>query len=229
MADEQPRQLALDLPFEAAMARDDFIESAGNAAALHAIDHPDSWSFPTLAVVAPPGAGKSHLARIWAKDHAAAMVRAADLDQAFAEQVVAGTPAVIEDAPVPSRDQDDAAFQLLNASAHGRAMVLLTATAPPSQWPAATADLKSRLAAIPVVTIEPPDDSLLTAVIMKQLADRQIMVDPKAVTYAGSRLERTFEAARTFVAEVERLAISRQRHLTVPVAREALAILSQTG
>ena len=80
-----------------------------------------------------------------------------------------------------------------------------------------------------MVTIEPPDDALLTAVIMKQLADRQIMVDPKAVTYAGSRLERTFEAARTFVAEVERLAISRQRHLTVPVAREALAILSQTG
>ena len=229
MADEQPRQLALDLPFEAAMARDDFIESAGNAAALHASDHPDNWSFPTLARVAPPGAGKSHLARIWAKDHAAVMVRAADLDQALAEQVVAGTPAVIEDAPVPSRDQDDAAFQLLNASAHGRAMVLLTATAPPSQWPAATADLKSRLAAIPVVTIEPPDDALLTAVIMKQLADRQIMVDPKAVTYAGSRLERTFEAARTFVAEVERLAISRQRHLTVPVAREALAILSQTG
>ncbi|MEM8877925.1 MAG: DnaA/Hda family protein [Pseudomonadota bacterium] len=229
MADEQPRQLALDLPFETAMARDDFIESAGSALARHAIDAPEDWSFPTLAIVAPLGAGKSHLAQIWAHQQRAVVASAADLDREFAEHVIAGTDAVIEDAPVPSRDQDEALFQLLNASAHGRARVLLTATVPPSQWPSATHDLKSRLAAIPVVTIEPPDDALLTAVIMKQLADRQIMVDSKAITYASSRLERTFAAARQFVAEVERLTISKKRHLTVPVAREALAILSQTG
>jgi chromosomal replication initiation ATPase DnaA len=229
MAEKMPEQLALSLGFDTAVGRDDFVESHCNDQALQAIDRTDSWSFPTLALVAPSGSGKSHLAQIWAQDHDAALLQADALDQHLVEKIIAGSAAVIEDAPASGRTQDESLFQILNASAHGRTRVLITATTPPSQWPATTDDLKSRFAAIPVVRIEPPDDALLTAVIMKQLADRQIVVDPKAVTYAGPRLERTFAAARRFVEEVERLSISRQRHLTVPVAREALANLSQTG
>lgn len=229
MADKKPQQLALSFGFEAAMGRDDFVESPCNALALNAIETSRNWSFPTLAIVAPAGSGKSHLARIWAQQNDAIIIPANALDRDSVQSIIAGRPAVIEDAPGPDRTQDDALFQILNASAHDRTKVLITATTPPSKWQAATDDLKSRFAAIPLVHIEPPDDALLTAVIMKQLADRQIVVDPKAVAYAGPRLERTFAAARLFVDEVERLSISQQRHLTVPIAREALAILSQTG
>jgi chromosomal replication initiation ATPase DnaA len=231
-ADRRPKQLALSLSFEPAFGLADFMSSPCNAAALEAVQNPDAWAFPTMAILGPAGSGKTHLAHIWAEKCGASIIAGANgeaLDERAAEAVVGGAPAVIENLPTAGRDTDSLLFQIVNAAAHGRTQLLLTTRHAPRGWPTATEDLKSRLAAIPTIEIGPPDDALFTAVIMKQLADSQIVVDSKAITYAAARLERTFAAARAFVREVARQSVSQQRHLTVPVAREALTILSQTG
>jgi chromosomal replication initiation ATPase DnaA len=232
-SDPRPRQLALSLSFEPAMGAADFMASPSNESALAAVRATPDWAFPILSIVGPPGSGKTHLAQIWAEAEGAMVVPAAMLDQSTAEAIISGAPAVVEDLPIQPQEtnvvHDALLFQIVNAAAHGRTKLLLTSRAAPRDWPAATEDLKSRLAAVPVTEIEPPDDALFVAVIMKQLADSQIIVDSKAISYAVARLERTFEAARAFVEEVARQSVSQQRHLTVPVAREALTVLSQTG
>jgi chromosomal replication initiation ATPase DnaA len=205
------------------------MSSSCNEAALKAIQGPDSWAFPTLAILGPEGAGKTHLAHIWADSCGASIIQADALDDSVAEAIIGGAPVAIENLPNPQRDKDTLLFQIINAAAHGRTKLLLTTRQGLRSWPTATEDLKSRLAAVPTIEIGPPDDALFTAVIMKQLADSQIVVDSKAITYAAARLERTFQSARRFVEEVARQSVSQQRHLTVPIAREALTILSQTG
>ena len=44
-----------------------------------------------------------------------------------------------------------------------------------------------------------PDDNLLAAVMAKQFQDRQIKVDDEVLTYAISRMERSFLFAKTLV------------------------------
>ena len=46
-------------------------------------------------------------------------------------------------------------------------------------------DLASRLKALPVVTLAPPDDALLRAVLVKLFADRQLAVDESLVGFRG--------------------------------------------
>ena len=65
--DAAPRQLALALAHEESFAREDFLPGASNADALNMIERWPDWPDRVLALVGPEGAGKSHLAAIWAE------------------------------------------------------------------------------------------------------------------------------------------------------------------
>ena len=120
-------------------------------------------------------------------------------------------------------DLDEAAlFHLLNLAGEQQAFVLITARMPPASWPIALPDLASRLRAIPVVTLAAPDDAMLRAVLVKLFADRQIAVDEALVSYLMVRIERSFAAARSIVATLDREALRRQRPVTRALAGEIL-------
>jgi chromosomal replication initiation ATPase DnaA len=83
--------------------------------------------------------------------------------------------------------------------------------------------LRSRLLASPAVAVEPPDDALLSAVLVKLFADRQLRVSEDVINYLLLRLERSFAAAQEIVAALDRAALADQRAVTVPLARETLS------
>ena len=58
--------------------------------------------------------------------------------------------------------------------------MLITGRTAPASLKVEIRDLASRLRALPVVTLDPPDDELLRALIVKLAADRQIAVDQGA-------------------------------------------------
>ena len=102
---------------------------------------------------------------------------------------------VIEDL-APSDIDERALFHLLNLARQEEADVLMTARTQPAGWALELPDLLSRLRAVPVVTLAPPDDALLRALIVKLCIDRQLSVDEALVNYVASRIERSFAAAR---------------------------------
>ena len=60
-----PDQLTLDLPHRPALGAQDFLISASNQAAADIVDLWPDWPHRSVVVVAPPGAGKTHLANVW--------------------------------------------------------------------------------------------------------------------------------------------------------------------
>jgi chromosomal replication initiation ATPase DnaA len=85
--------------------------------------------------------------------------------------------------------------------------------------------LHSRLKALPLASIEAPDDALLRAVLVKLFADRQLSVEPHIVDYVLVRMERSMSAAERFVAEADRQALVLQRRVTRTIAAGALDTL----
>src|SRR6478752_10015398 len=63
----EPRQLALALDHAESLAREDFLAGPSNAAALDLIERWPDWPSRTVLLRGPEGAGKSHLAAIWAR------------------------------------------------------------------------------------------------------------------------------------------------------------------
>ncbi len=214
-----PRQLTLDLDHAESYARDDFLGGPSNAAALTLIDSWPDWPNCIVALIGPEGSGKSHLASIWAEQAGARSVAARALREVPA--ALATGALVVEDAAAAEFDET-AMFHLLNLAREEGAYVLLTARTAPAAWTIRTPDLASRLKALPVVALAPPDDALLRAVLVKLFADRQLGVDEQLIGYVATRIGRSFADAQAAVATLDQEAMRQKRPLTRALAAEVL-------
>jgi chromosomal replication initiation ATPase DnaA len=99
---------------------------------------------------------------------------------------------------------------------------MMTSRLWPMSWPVELPDLLSRLKAATVVEIGKPDEELLSQVIVKLFADRQLYIDDKLILYVVSRMERSLNAAQTIVDRLDRLALARGTRITRALAAEVL-------
>jgi len=217
----QPRQLAFALPHAESLTRDNFQEGPANAAALALIDSWPEWPSRTMLLVGPKGSGKSHLATIWAEQAGARSITAHALTAANVPAALATGALVVEDLNEATFDER-ALFHLLNLAREDQAHVLITARVAPTALEIELRDLRSRLRALPVVTIQPPDDQLFRALIIKFCADRQLPVDEALVSYLAARIERSYVAARQAVEFLDSEALRLGRPVTRALAAEVL-------
>lgn len=216
------RQLSFDLPAHPALGRGDFFVSGPNAAATAMVEGWQDWPARKLVLCGPEGAGKTHLVHVWAALSGARILDAADLAQADIP-TLASAPLAVEDADrITGPAAQEALFHLHNLTLAEGHSLLITARTPPSRWPLTLPDLASRMEGTPTIALEPPDDALLAAVIMKQLADRQIVPSPGTIPYLARRMPRSFAAARDIVAALDREALARGRPVTRALAAEIL-------
>ena len=217
----QPRQLAFALPHAESLARDDFLEGPCNAAALALVDNWPDWPNRMMLLAGPEGSGKSHLAAIWAEQAGARSTSAHALTASAVPGALATGALVVEDLN-PSGFDERALFHLMNLAREDQAFVLITARVPPAAFEVELRDLRSRLRAVPVVTLLPPDDRLFRALIVKFCADRQLSVDETVVSYLATRIERSFAAARQAVELLDTEALRLGRPVTRALAAELL-------
>lgn len=217
------RQLAFDLPHRESRGRGDFFVSRSNAAALAAIDGWPGWPGGKLVLVGPAGAGKSHLVQVWS-EAADAVVLAADTLTAADPAACAGRNVALEDGDALAGDpaREEAAFHLHNLVLAEGGHLLVTAASPPVRWGLGLPDLQSRLQGTTLVEIEPPDEALLAAVLVKLFADRQIEVSPRLVAYLAARTDRSFAALGDLVAQLDTAALAAGTKVSLPLARSVL-------
>jgi chromosomal replication initiation ATPase DnaA len=217
----QPRQLAFALPHAESLTRDDFLQGPSNAAGLALVDSWPDWPNRIMLLVGPEGSGKSHLAAIWAEEAGARSTSAHALTAAGVPGELATGALVVED--LKSSEFDERAlFHLLNLAREDEAYVLITARAAPSAFAVELRDLRSRLRALPTVSLLPPDDQLFRALIVKFCADRQLAIDENVVSYLTTRIERSFAAARQAVELLDTEALRLGRPVTRALAAELL-------
>ncbi|MCC8968229.1 chromosomal replication initiator DnaA, partial [Bradyrhizobium sp. Pear76] len=128
---------------------------------------------------------------------------------------------VVEDLR-PSDFDERAMFHLMNLARQDDAFVLITARVPPSAFEIELRDLRSRLRAVPTVTLLPPDDQLFRGLILKFCADRQMSVDEPLVSYLTNRIERSYTAVRQAVELLDTEALRLGRPVTRALAAELL-------
>jgi chromosomal replication initiation ATPase DnaA len=193
------QQLRLSLQRQARHTRDEFVHGASNAQAVAALDAWPSWPGGCLVLVGPEGVGKTHLARAWA-----AQAGAAVLSREAPDLGAAGRPALLED--VDQGAPDEALFHLINLAARSGGGLLMTARARPGAWSATLPDLRSRLNALFVAEIEPPDDVVLEGVLRKFFRERNIRPPQEVLPYLLRRMPRSIPQAREVVRRIDEAA-----------------------
>lgn len=213
------KQGAFDLPVETRFGRGDFLVSDSNRAAFELVERWPEWPARVLALYGPPGSGRTHLAHLWCGRSGAALVAGDDAAALNAPEALPAAVAIDN----AERASERGLFHLYNFCLERGGSLLLTLPAPPAALEIGLADLASRLRSLPVVGIAPPDDALLTAVLLKHFGDRGIAVAPQVVAFLTARMERSFAAAAALASRLDRLSLESGRGITLKMAREVLA------
>jgi chromosomal replication initiation ATPase DnaA len=220
-SEKPPRQLPLDLAHPVGQSRDDLVVGPSNSEALALIERWPHWPSPVAVVAGPPGSGKTHLAAIW-REESGATDLTGRYASAQAVEVASRGPVLIDD--IDSAPVDETAlFHLINAVRQAGTTLLLTARRFPLAWGVRLPDLESRLKAAAVVEIYEPDDMLLTAVLMKLFADRQVEVDPQVMQYVARRIERSLSSANVVVSRLDRAALEQKTRIGRALAAQVIA------
>jgi chromosomal replication initiation ATPase DnaA len=219
-------QLVLPFGVKSALGRDDFIAAPCNEQAFQFIQRWPEWPARAAAVYGPAGCGKSHLAAIWARIAGAQVLAARDLAPEALD--IPGSAFAIEDIDDagPNQARDRALLALFERPG---AWLLLTARNPPADWQSTIGDLKSRFQSLIAFAVWAPDDALLSALVVKHFADRQLGVAPAVVARIVTQIERTPEAISRFIARADGKALAEKRAVTERLVLELLESEAHMG
>lgn len=207
-----------------AAAWDDLLSGAHSAAALRIAGKPEGWATPVLCITGPDKCGLSFLAEAWANRFGGVVLTAAELARAGRRGLdpLAGHHVAFDDADIAAGRHEEALLSLINLVAAGGGRLLLTAHRPPSQWRTGSADLKSRLNALPVGEIGQPDDAVIRARLEIAAARRFLRLAPETLNYLVPRLELAYEAVENFMDRLSDAVSDHDRAPSLPLARRVL-------
>jgi chromosomal replication initiation ATPase DnaA len=199
---------------------EDFCVTAASSAAYRLLTNWPQWPGPIVLLRGEAGSGKTHLAHIWAQLANAQFCDAEILEQFMEQHIQGREPHCIVEA-LETADPL-ALFHLLNRYKTSATGLLLTTRRPrfdTERWPA---DLVSRLHSLPSVTLAPPDDDLVIALLTKGFADRQVKVEPGVLRYLLLRIERSYTAIFQFIENADAAALKQSRPITLSLVKEVL-------
>ncbi len=211
------RQLRLKLQQPASHRREDLVVTAANAEAVRAVESWPGWLGGAMALVGPAGSGKTHLAHAWVEQARAqtlpSTARMADLE------AIHGRPILMEDA---DGADSETLFHLINMAGQPGGGLLLTSRKAPTAWTCSLPDLRSRLNALRVAELEPPDDEMLEGVLQKFFRERNIRPADDVFAYLVRRMERSVPVALALVERLDEASGAEHRPVSRALARQIL-------
>ena len=192
-------QIALPLDWSAGGNNEaPLVVGTSNADAIRYLRHVATWPVRTAVLTGPRGSGRSLIGRLFAAETGGRVIDGHD--SASEEEI----------------------FHAWNAAQSSNTPLLIIADAPPADWNIALPDLASRLRAVPVLTIDEPDDCLARDLIEALFAQRGMALAPEVASYIVPRMERSYAMIHRVVAALDAASLEQGRRVGIRLTRETL-------
>ena len=213
-------QLILKFDHEQNFKYDDYYVSNSNKYPFNIITSWPKWEKKFINLIGEKFSGKTHLINVFLKKFNGIKINANLLDNDFLNKIKIYENVVVED--LHSKIDEKLFFTLMNIIDQDNKYLIITSEKPIDNFSFKLNDLNSRAKNFLLTYIENPEDDLIYAIILKNLSDRQIIIEKKLIEYIIKRVERSYSKIFDFIYKIDEISLKKKKPIDFKIIREAL-------
>ena len=183
------------------------------------IDWP-KWEKNFLNISGEKFSGKSHLINIFIKKFGGFQINCKNFRNDDLIKVKNFKNIILED--IDKEIDEKLFFTLINIIEQNDKYLITTSKLPIVNFDFDLIDLKSRAKNFLLQNIEKPDDELMFALILKNLSDRQIMINRKLIEYSIKRIDRSYGKIFEFIYKIDEMSLKKKEPINFKIIKEIL-------
>ena len=222
MGDEMKNlnQQILSFDYEQNFKDQDFYVSKSNEYSFKLLNSWPKWEKNFVNLIGENFSGKSHLINIFLQNFKGIKISADKINNDFLKKIKIYENVVVED--LLDNIDENLLFTLINTIEQDNKYLIVTSTKPIVQYEFTLRDLNSRAKNFLLSVIEKPEDDLMYALILKNLSDRQILIDKKLIDFIIKRISRSYGKISDFIYKIDEISLKRKKPIDFKIIKEAL-------
>ena len=199
---------------------DDFYISKSNDHILKFFDKWPKWEKNFLNIIGEKYSGKTHLIKIFLKKNLGMKIDAKFLDNEKLKEARLYQNIVLEN--FDRNINEKLAYTFFDFIEQENKYLIVTSTKPIVNINFNLDDLRSRCKNFILQEINKPDDELIFALIVKNLSDRQILLDKKLINYIVKRIERSYSKIFDLIYKIDEISLKKKRSIDLKIIKEVM-------
>ena len=222
MGDEMKNlnQQILNFEYEQNFKDQDFYVSKSNEYSFKLLNSWPKWDKNFINLIGENFSGKSHLINIFLKNFKGIKISADKITNKFLTEIKIYENVIIED--LSNNLDENLLFTIINTIEQDNKYLIISTTKPIVDFKFALHDLNSRAKNFLLSAIEKPEDDLMYALILKNLSDRQILIDKKLIDFIIKRISRSYGKISDFIYKIDEISLKRKKPIDFKIIKEAL-------
>ena len=199
---------------------EDFYVSNSNKHILELFNNWPNWEKNFLNIIGENFSGKTHLMNIFLKEKHGIIMESNQLNNENLLKIKNFKNIILEN--VDLNINEKLLYTLINIIDQEGKYLIITSVKPLVRINFKLDDLKSRAKNFILQNIEKPDDDLIYAIILKNLSDRQILIDKKLINFIVKRIDRSYSKISDFIYKIDEISLKRKKPIDFKIIKEAL-------
>ena len=213
-------QLLLDFDYEQNFRDDDFYVGKSNFHSFELINKWPKWEKNFLNISGEKFSGKTHLTNIFLKKFNGIKIESNLLTDEDLKIIKPFQNVIIENLSLDINER--IIYTLLNIIDQDNKFLIITSLKPVAEIDFKLDDLRSRTKNCLLTKIENPDDELMFALILKNLSDRQIILEKKLIDFIIKRIDRSYGKIFEFIYKIDKISLKMKKSIDFKIIKEAL-------
>ena len=213
-------QKVIKFAYEKNLKDSDFFVSKSNKHVHDFLLSWPNWEKNLVNICGENFSGKSHLVNIFIKNFKGVIFNADTFDNDNLSSLDIHQNIVLEN--LNNKINEKLIYTLINTVEQNDKYLIITSYRSISEFNFNLNDLKSRAKNFLIQDIQKPDDELIFALLIKNLSDRQIIIEKKLVNYIVKRIHRSYSKIFDFIYKIDEMSLKKKKSINLNLIKEIL-------
>ena len=198
----------------------DFFISKSNEHVFNLLNKWPNWEKNFLNISGEKFSGKTHLINIFLKKFNGIKFESNTINDHHLDEIKFHQNIILEN--LEKNVNEKLIYTLFNIVEQDNKFLIVTSRKSITKIQFVLNDLKSRTKNFIIQNIYKPDDELIFALLLKNLSDRQILIEKKFIDYIVKRIDRSYGKIFDLIYKIDKISLNKKKSIDFNIIKEVL-------